>query len=581
MTDVTYPAGQLTPHGWWHLVNGTRPTMRLRSYDGTVDFYLLGPYAPPFHDPTMPEAVVLRSLKGLIPPWQDITQKGATQDGVTYVDSLYDPTEVELVVDCIARDPKRLRQVVRDLIGSLDAKKPAELAFFTPELGWWWSPVRWRGGGAVDALSNQAGLRQRLSLKLTADDSFWRSYDDVSSTGFAYEAMTDTFTYVTGFNQSWMGANWPLRYDPSGAGWSPGLSQAAGYVSTNGSQAFWTDQAGVGTQTRSVVIGPHKTFTTVTDNQVVNIVLGSLPEGSWPESAYNDIWARMGRNADNTWNGNGLRARFGPGYVRISRFNNYVETPLVDRIIVLPPFPGDKFTFLAGVEGNPRLYVLQRNGFDILTHQENGTASVMNSSHRGIGFGMQASAALLTQATPASVRKISGGDNSTVSRDGFLACTNIGDQPMYRDYTLFGPGVFRIGDGPGTDEYVEFGPLLPNQVAFLRSDPRARTPLVVDLTSTPPTPQELNIFQSTLQQFIGSAANESAFLRQIQSAFGIVPPQGPMYSLLNGRFSSRSAIPPKSASKPATPFFVKVEIDDGNGASRIISSGTPLRRWPL
>ena len=89
--DIVYPAGELTPHGWWHLTNGTRPTMRLRAYDGSVDFYLLGPYAPPFHDPTMPEAVALKSLKGLIPPWQHITQKGATQDGITHVDALLDP----------------------------------------------------------------------------------------------------------------------------------------------------------------------------------------------------------------------------------------------------------------------------------------------------------------------------------------------------------------------------------------------------------------------------------------------------------------------------------------------------------
>lgn len=577
---LTYPSGQLTPHGWWHLINGTRPTMRLRAHDGSIDFYLLGPYAPPYHDPMTPEAVVATSLKGLIPPWQDITQKGAVQDGVTYIDSLYDPTEVELVVECMARDPKRLRQVVRDLIGSLDAKKPAELAFSTPELGWWWAPVRWRGGSSVaDPLANQARTRQRLSLRLTADDAFWRSYDDVSSTGFSYEAMTDTFTYSTSFNQNWMGANWPLSYNPSLAG-DFASSRDAGYVFSNGSQACWFDQPGTVTSTRSVVIGPYRTFNTVTDNQVVNIVLGSMPEMAIPESAYNDIWARMGRSGD-AWNGNGIRARFGPGYVRLSRFNNFVETPLADRGLVLPPMPGDKFTLLCGTEGNPRFYTLQRNGLDILTHQERATASVMNSSHRGIGFGMQAAAALITQATPASVRKVSAGDNNAVSRNGFLACTNIGDQPMYRDYTLFGPGIFRIGDGPGTDEYVEFGPLLPNQVAFLRSDPRSRTPLVVDLTSTPPTPQELNFFQKAIKQFTGSAANGNAFLQQIQSAFGILPPQGPMYSLLKGRFSTRAAIPPKSQGRPAQPYYVKVEIDNGTGASRVISSGTPLRRWPL
>lgn len=568
--DIVYPAGQVTPHGWWHIVNNTRPTMRLRAYDGSIDFYLLGGYAPPFHDPAHPEAVALKSLKGLIPPWQHITQKGATQDGVTHIDALYDPTDIEMVVECMGRDPVNTRRVVRDLIAALDAKKQSELAWFTAELGWWWAPVRWSKGGPADPLANQERSRQQLSLRLSADDAFWRSYDDIATFGFTYEAMTDTFSYST---SSDLGANWPVRY--SGAG--------NGYIRATGSQAAWVDDPvnQFNTQTRQVVAGPYKNFSTTTDNQVVNIVLGGFPEISIPESAYNDIWARMGRLSNGTWNGNGIRARFGPGYMRLSRFNNYAETVLLDRPMLIAPLPGEKFTLVCGAVGNPRLYTLRRNGFDILTHQERDTASVMNSSHRGVGFGMQASAALITQATPASVRKISTGDNATVSQSGFLACTNIGDQPMYRDHTVFGPGTFRFYDGPGSSDYVDFGPLLPNQIVFLRTDPRARTTLVQDLTAIPPTQQELNIFQQAIKQFIGAAANSNVFLQQIESLFGIAPPQGPMYSLLKGRFSSNSAIPPKSPGRPAQPYYLKVEIYGGNADSKIISTGTPLRRYPI
>ena len=578
--DVVYPAGQLTPHGWWHLVNDTRPTVRLRAYDGSVDFYLMGGYAPPFHDPAYPEAVALKSLKGLIPPWQHITQKGATQDGITHIDALYDPTEVEMVVECMGRDSKHLRRVVRDLIASLDAKQQSELAWFIQDLGWWWAPVRWNKGAPADPLANQERVRQQLSLRLSADDSFWRSFDDVATFGFVYESMTDTFTYTTTFNQTQAGANWPLRYDPSLSG-NPTASQNAGYVRANGSQLIWQDEPGFSTDTRTVVIGPYKNFSTVTDNQVISIVLGSLPEVSLPNSASNDIWGRMGRNGDGTWNGNGIRARFGPGQLRLSRFNNFAETILFERFLVIPPLPGEKWTLVCGSEGNSRLFTLRRNGFDLLTHREKGTGSVMNSSHRGIGLGMRAGGAVITQATPASVRKISAGDNATVSQGGFLSCTNVGDQPMYRDHTLFGPGKFRIYDGPGSSEFVEFGPLLPNQVVFLRTDPRSHTPLVQDLTVVPPSPQELNIFQQAIKQLIGAAANGNAFWQQIESLFGISPPQGPMYSLLKGRFSDRSAIPPKSPGRSAQPYFVKVEIDDGNADSRIISSGTPLRRYPL
>lgn len=571
--DIVYPAGELTPHGWWHLTNGTRPTMRLRAYDGSVDFYLLGPYAPPFHDPTMPEAVALKSLKGLIPPWQHITQKGATQDGITHVDALLDPIEVEMVVECMARDPKNLKRVVRDLVASLDAKQQSELAFWTEDLGWWWAPVRWNKGAPGDPLGNQERTRQQLSLRLSADDACWRSYDDVSTFGFTYEAMTDTFQYTTGYSTTAMGANWPARYTPTGA-------SGLGYIMANGSQAVWMDNTGFNTATRSVVVGPRASFNTTTDNQVISIVLGGLAEWSLPEPAYNDIWGRMGRSGS-AWNGNGIRARVGFGLVRLSRFNNFNETVLQERPLLVQPLPGEKFTLICGAAGNSRFYTIRRNDFDILTHQERGTASQMNSSHRGVGFGMQASAALLTQATPASVRKISAGDNATVSQGGFLSHTNIGDQPMYVDAVVFGPGVFRIWDGPGASEYVEFGPLLPNQVAMLRTDPRSHTPLVQDLTSVPPTPQELNFFQAALKRLTGAAANSNVFLQQIESAFGITPPQGPMYSLLNGRFSSRAAIPPKSPGRPAEPHFLKVEIDDGNAASRIISTGTPRRRYPL
>ena len=585
--DTIYPAGDLTPHGWWHLTNDTRPMMRLQSFDGSIGFYLLGGYAPPFNDPTLPEAVAVKSLKGLIPPWQHITQKGATQDGVTHIDALYDPIEIEMVVECIGRDSKHLSTVVRDLIASLDAKKQSELAWFTQELGWWWAPVRWRGGAPADPVANLGRVRQQLSLRLTGDDAFWRSYDDVSTFEFLFESMTDTFNYTTTWNQTMLGANWPLRYDPALTG-NP-ISGNIGYAYSDGSRVCWQDGPGRDAPTRQVVIGPYKDFSTDTDNQVISIVLGSGPDYAIPDPAYNDIWGRMGRNSNGTWNGYGVRARFGHGMVRLSQFNNFVENVMFERNLVLKPLLGDKWTLFCGAEGNPRIFTVRRNASDLITHQENNFGSpigqsAMGSAYRGIGFGMQASAGIFVkryQAQPGSVRKISAGDNRTVSQSGFLAATNIGDQPMYRDHTVFGPGLIRIFDGPGNDDYVEFGPLLENQVAFLRSDPRSHTPLVLDLTSTPPPQQELTRFQQRVLKRVGDRAQSSAYYQQILSRWGIVPPQGPMYSLLNGRFSDRSAIPPKPAGRPAEPYYVRIDIDDGNANSRAISSGTPLRRWPL
>lgn len=576
--DVVYPAGPLTPHGWWHLVNGTRPTMRLRAYDGSIDFYLLGGHAPPFHDPTYPEAVAVKSLKGLIPPSKDITQKGATQDGVTLIDSLYDPTEVEMVVECMGGDTKGLKRVVRDLIGSLDAKQPSELSFFTPDLGWWWAPVRWSKSAPGDPLNNQERVRQQLSLRLQADNAFWRSDDDVSMFAPIYEAITDTFTtdYATD-----LGPLWPQRYTGSGGG----------YCHADDGQARWVDDPNdpFTTSPREVVNGPYPT-PTLTDNQVVNMVLGSIPEITLGDGAYNDLWVRMGRNSNGTWNGYGVRARIGMfnviPWVKLSYFTAFTEHIMTERPLLVTPLMGEKFTFIAGQDGvdgaagDPHLFQVLRNGIPIVANR--CTDAPVGAAYRGYGFGMRAGGALITQATPANVRKISAGDNTAVSQTGYLSCLNIGDQPMYRDHTVFGPGLFRIYDGPGSADYVEFGPLLPNQVAFLRTDPRTRTTLVQDLTTVAPTPQELNIFQQAINQLLTFAgADSNAFLQQFQSAFGIRTAQGPMYSLLKGRFSENSAIPAKSPGRPARPYQVRVDIDDGDANSKIISAGTPLRRYPL
>lgn len=345
---IRYPATEVTPAGWFHIVKGNKPMMWLDAHDDSVQLDLLGGLAAPYNDPTMPEAVVIKGLKGLIPPWKHIQQKGATQDGATHIDALLDPTEVEMSVQCIGRDWKHQARVARTLVDSIDAIEQSRLNFVTHDMGHWWADIRWFQGGMTDPL-NLIGS-QPHSLRLQADTGCWATYDH---------------------------------------------------------------------------------------------------------------------------------------------------------------------------------------------------------------------AVMLTAS-------------------GWLERFNVGDQKMYDDYTVFGPGTFRIYDGPDTDEYVEFGPLLPNQIVFLRTDPRVNTTLVQDLTVVPPTPQELTIFQDALTKFLSFAGmNEGAFGDQIKGLFGIKPPQGNLYRYLSGRFSENAAIPPKSPGNPVSPYHVKVEIIGGNVDSKIIASGTPLRRWPI
>ena len=73
----------------------------------------------------------------------------------------------------------------------------------------------------------------------------------------------------------------------------------------------------------------------------------------------------------------------------------------------------------------------------------------LGAAFRGLGFGVHASGALITQASPASVTRLSGGDATETTRTGFIERINIGDQDRRDRYTLFGPGTFEIGDGPG------------------------------------------------------------------------------------------------------------------------------------
>ena len=48
-----------------------------------------------------------------------------------------------VTVVATARDRVHLRQVIRDLIASLDTKQTAKLHFWSHQLGHWWAPLRW------------------------------------------------------------------------------------------------------------------------------------------------------------------------------------------------------------------------------------------------------------------------------------------------------------------------------------------------------------------------------------------------------------------------------------------------------
>ena len=245
----------------------------------------------------------------------------------------------------------------------------------------------------------------------------------------------------------------------------------------------------------------------------------------------------------------------------------------------MAPLLGDKFTLVCGYDGNPRLFRVLRNNVEILSHKEKGTGSSLGSAYRGIGFGLYAAGAALTQATPGFVDKINAGSNITTTQKGHVALTNIGDVETWPRYLLYGPGSFKIGNGAEATDMVEFGPLLDGQVVLIETEPRRRS--VVDVSPSALPAQELNPFQTLVKALITFATNNNVppLLQQFESALGILPPQGNLFSYLNGRFTKPIAA--KSPGEAATASRIKVQIIDGNANSKIVAALTPRRRWPL
>lgn len=539
---IRYPSGPPTPHACYAIREGQLPNVTLMSFNEQIAIELMGGLAMA-DKISSPESVQIKDIRGLIPPWEHIEQRDAHEDGTTVVDTLYGPTEIDIDVELFARDAKHLRQLRRHLFEAIDATVRSELSWETPELGCWWAPVRWRVKPAGSE-GNPKQAHQSLQLNLMGDSAFWQSWPHIDTFTFDYTDMTDTFT-LDRRPQRDLGPNWPLRYDGDGGG----------YIVSNGDHAKWVDDPDDPwtTRSRSVVCGPFKDFSTSTDNQVVTMVLGSFPEWSVPETGANDLWARMGRNVDGTWNGDGIRMRTTTSHVYLSAWVGFTKVWERSQFIGITPFPGDKWQLAAGFAGNPRLFKVYRNGGTVLEVKENGTQSIVGSTHRGIGFGVRAAGALITQATPAIVRKISTGDNSNATQSGFLTMCNAGDQDAPPEFTIYGPATkVEIANGPGSTEMVEIRDLGAGEIMHIRTDPRRN-----------------GVFDYTPR-----TGNETS-----PALFG-AKPTDTMYKKLKGRFNSDVMIPRKQPGMRVAEHLIKVSITGGNADSMVMGQITPLRRRP-
>jgi hypothetical protein len=553
---VRYPSGPIVPHGIYRVLKGDVPVVRLRAYDDSVLFDLMG--GPSLFDRTMPERVEIKDLKGLVPPWKPISQKGATQDGETFVTALYNKTEVDLTVVVRGRDPIWTRKVKRHLIDSIDAIKTSELSWFTQDMGRWWAPIRWMAAPADPEGGIQTN-RQVLSLRLAAYDAFWRSYDCVTSFGLTYETALDAFADLSA---------WTIAY--SGAG--------SGTLSASGGQVTSTLANG------HTAVARRTGYTSTTDNQVITVDMGTLPQYFYADDAELDIWARMKNTG--TAGSDGVRLRLGDDTITLSTFNSGIETVMrqVQYPLTIPPRAGERWTFIVGTPTDSRTYKLLRNGALAMAFKETGTGSQLGSTFRSAGFGLHSDDATVI---PPGVRRWAAGDNTAKTQSGFVQLKNVGDQQMFERFTCVGPGTFSFGNGPGATDMVALGPLLENQIAQIRTDPGKRG--VVDMSVVPVNPQDAAASQGALADFTSflSGSLLGPVESVLQSIFGIfgggsapVLPQGNLYSLLKGRFSDAAAIPAKSPGNPAQPYSIAVKIEGGTADSLIIAAGTPLRRRP-
>ncbi|PQM45215.1 hypothetical protein C1Y40_04641 [Mycobacterium talmoniae] len=163
---------------------------------------------------------------------------------------------------------------------------------------------------------------------------------------------------------------------------------------------------------------------------------------------------------------------------------------------------------------------------------------------------------------------------------GFVQLTNIGDQHAYPTVLFYGPGTlgFSNGDSLGTSTMITFGPLEAGQVVLI--DTRQRLRQVIDLSPGAPAPQSLNSVQKLVEQITNFVTNNNVppLLQQFESLFGILPPQGALYSLLNGHYAN--PIPGVAQPQWAKTVNLKVSITGGNSASKAVFRIDPMRVWP-
>lgn len=539
-----------------HALEFIDPAICYTTPQGNV-FHMAGPQAP---ISGAENGLVLSkdSIRGLQAPIKHLTSQGARQDGDTWNDAVYDAQELDFVVELCGVTPLDTQKVVRAWVDGWDPKKLGKLSVFSPTTGEWWVDCR-QGKNIPDALAHFRSGGQKFTWTAVNNDAFWKSFDSVGSFKVSYDSASYDWTLLA--DGALDTSKWNISYtQPTGHG-SVAVSHGAAQWIQGGNTANEVICRYVGTGALSA-----------TDNQVVSIQLTGPEAFDLFDGGYADVWARLDTSD------NGIRMRLGFGDVKVSYFHNGTET-VIGYSPIFPPLWNETFTLVAGTNDSPYNFQVQRDGFTIRQFIDYNKVSAVGSSNRGWGFGFHAGAATFGgQDVPSGIRLWKAGDNLAVTQKGFIPITNIGDQDGWVRHLCYGPGTFTFSNGPGADTSISFGPILDGQVVMINTLPRLRG--VVDLSPAQP-PQQLDSFQELIKDLIDFATNNNTppLLQQFESFFGILPPQGNLYSLLNGRFTA--PVPPKPESEPPVTSHIAVGITGGGPNSKIVTALTPYRKWPL
>ena len=563
-SPITYPPGQISQLGINRALTNQYSWISYIGVDGSI-WYLSGPLAP---EPGAQDGMALKKHMGLMSPFEMLEQRGARQDGATWQDAVYDVGSIMLGLEASGTSPQDIRNVLRQWISAWDPKQTGVLSVFTPDMGEWWANVR-MGKNISDMFERDYTWSgsQPLTWEAKNYDAFWYSVDSTSTFSMSYNTVLENFGNESN-SFTLNPTNWTQLITPSGIG-QYGIQFSS--ANTLGAAYFMPSNNSGPAHVINI-----NTATSATNNQVVSVQLAgahfyNLFDFIDPGANF-DIIARI--------NGSGTQyvlLSVGPLFYSLFFVNGGTTTTIFQLPLIVPPQPGELWTLIAGTAASPYQYIIQRSGFTIMNYTDGAQTSVVGSSNRHWGFGVQSTVVGGQVVIPPPIQQFSAADNTAATQSGTINLTNFGDQPAWPRFLCYGPGTFTLPNGPGGGS-VTFGPLVDGQIVLVTTDPQYRS--VVDITPGQQF-QVLNQFQSVIAGLISFATNNNVppLLQQFESLFGILPPQGNLYSLLNGRFTN--PIPGASYGTLPQTYALPVAITGGGPTGQVVAAITPRRRWPL